>query len=106
MLKLNEEKLLERWRHAKSSTSSDPGSELFAAISRLSSEISSVEDLLEMAHSFEFSVTDHLVKELRRKYQACELILQTIVLVHRKSCFIGNYYFWNAINTNGRYNRS
>lgn len=70
MLKLNEEKLLERWRNAKSSTSSDPGSELFAAISKLSSEISRVEDLLEMAHSFEFSVTDHLIKELRRKYQA------------------------------------
>jgi len=69
MLKLNEEKLLERWRNAKASSSSDPGSELFAAISRLSSEISGVEDLLEMAHSFEFSVTDHLIKELRRKYQ-------------------------------------
>lgn len=68
MLKLNEEKLLERWKDAKSSTS-DPGSELFAAISRLSSAISCVEDLLEMAHSFEFSVTDHLIKELRRKYQ-------------------------------------
>jgi hypothetical protein len=67
MLKLNEEKLLERKIQGANGLTS--GTDLFSAITRIPGEIGRIEDLLEMAQSFEYSITDHLVNELRRKYQ-------------------------------------
>jgi hypothetical protein len=65
MLKLGETSLMEKGA-ANEPTS---GSDLFAAITRLPCQMEPVENLLEMALSFEYSVTDHLVRELRKKYQ-------------------------------------
>ena len=64
MIKLSEERLLERRGNGPAA-----GSDLFAAMTRIPAELGAVEDVLEMAQSFEYSVTDHLVCELRRKHQ-------------------------------------
>lgn len=51
------------------------GGGLFGAIAGIPTRIERVEDLLEMAESFRFSVTDHLIGELRRKYQVSGLTI-------------------------------
>ncbi|KAL3073337.1 hypothetical protein niasHT_038694 [Heterodera trifolii] len=48
---------------------SSNASNLLNQILRIPSSIERPDDLLEMAQSFEYSVTDHLITELRKKYQ-------------------------------------
>ena len=61
MLKLNEEKLIEQ--------NAIITSDLHTAFVQLPSAIADIGDLLEIMRSFEYSITDHLIGELRKKYQ-------------------------------------
>jgi hypothetical protein len=66
---MNEERLLE---HQLMKTATD----LHTMIAKLPSEITSEAHLLEMIRSFEFSITDHLIAELRKKYQVFSILLK------------------------------
>ncbi|KAL3117789.1 hypothetical protein niasHT_009835 [Heterodera trifolii] len=65
--------------------------QLLNQILRIPSSIERPDDLLEMAQSFEYSVTDHLITELRKKYQTSGLELSfhqlnTLPLCHASTC--------------------
>ncbi|KAH7732229.1 Variant SH3 domain containing protein [Aphelenchoides avenae] len=63
MLKLNEEKVVSKLEVENNSAAA------FNAISRLPLSINEPEALLEVMISFEYSITEHLINELRKKFQ-------------------------------------
>lgn len=65
MLKLNEEKVVSKLEVENNSAAA------FNAISRLPLSINEPEALLEVMISFEYSITEHLINELRKKFQVC-----------------------------------
>ncbi|CAJ0921100.1 unnamed protein product, partial [Mesorhabditis belari] len=63
-LKMREDEIVELANSTKSSA------DIFNAISQLPSKIDNLDSLLEYMSSFEYTITEHLVAELRKKHQA------------------------------------
>ncbi|KAI1732181.1 rab-GTPase-TBC domain-containing protein [Ditylenchus destructor] len=66
MLKMNEERLVE---HSASANGAMTSTDLFSLISQVPTTVTDVEPLLEMMRSFDYSITSHLIDELRKKHQ-------------------------------------
>jgi len=64
MLKISEEALLEKSQR-KPMTSAD----LFSEINQIPSTLSNVDHLLEVLETYRYSITPHLIVELRKKFQ-------------------------------------
>ncbi|GMT05883.1 hypothetical protein PENTCL1PPCAC_28057 [Pristionchus entomophagus] len=64
MMKMKEEELVDLAESTKSSA------DIFNALCQIPSTLSDDDRLFEYVRSFEFSITDHLINELRKKYQA------------------------------------
>lgn len=62
MLKINEERILERMNHENNC------GEVFTLLNQLPSTITDVQHLIEVMISFEYSITPDLIKGLRKKY--------------------------------------
>lgn len=62
---MNEEQIVEKAQNSRNLLMSD----LFSLIQRIPGKIQNVEFLFEVMQSFEYSITDHLICELRKKHQ-------------------------------------
>lgn len=69
MLKMNEERLVE---HSASANGAMTSTDLFSLISQVPTTVTDVEPLLEMMRSFDYSITSHLIDELRKKHQVSD----------------------------------
>lgn len=71
MLKISEETLLEKSQR-KHMTSAD----LFSEINQIPSTLGSVDHLLEVLETYRYSITPHLITELRKKFQVSSQVGQ------------------------------
>lgn len=69
ILKMNEDRILEKFQSNHGGGGHVTMTDLFTAIQQLPGQVEDVELLLEFVQSFEYSITDHLIQELRKKYQ-------------------------------------
>ncbi|PAV79947.1 hypothetical protein WR25_13000 [Diploscapter pachys] len=74
LLKMREDEIVEIGNRTKSAA------DVFNAISQLPGKIYDYEKLIEYMSSFEFTITDHLIKELRKKHQAILMADQGMIV--------------------------
>ncbi|KAK6766285.1 hypothetical protein RB195_025901 [Necator americanus] len=74
IMKMKEDEIVELGRSSKSSA------DLFNAISQLPQSVVEVDKLIEYMTSFEFTITEHLINELRKKYQAILMADQGMIV--------------------------
>lgn len=74
IMKMKEDEIVELGRSSKSSA------DLFNAISQLPQTVVEVDKLVEYMTSFEFTITEHLINELRKKHQAILMADQGMIV--------------------------
>ncbi|CAI5454719.1 unnamed protein product [Caenorhabditis angaria] len=74
ILKMREEELVEIANTTQSSA------DIFTALSQLPTSVKDVEKVIEYMGSFEFTITDHLIAELRKKHQAVLMADQGMIV--------------------------
>ncbi|KAK5965142.1 Small G protein signaling modulator 3 protein, partial [Trichostrongylus colubriformis] len=74
ILKMKEDEIVELGRSSMSSA------DLFNAISQLPQTVIEIDKLVEYMTSFEFTITDHLINELRKKHQAILMADQGMIV--------------------------
>ncbi|PAV77441.1 hypothetical protein WR25_09213 [Diploscapter pachys] len=74
LLKMREDEIVEVGNRTKSAA------DVFNAISQLPGKTYDYEKLIEYMSSFEFTITDHLIKELRKKHQAILMADQGMIV--------------------------
>ncbi|KAL6723099.1 hypothetical protein Aduo_018140 [Ancylostoma duodenale] len=74
IMKMKEDEIVELGRSSRSSA------DLFNAISQLPQSVVEVDKLVEYMTSFEFTITEHLINELRKKHQAILMADQGMIV--------------------------
>ncbi|KAJ1364407.1 hypothetical protein KIN20_024501 [Parelaphostrongylus tenuis] len=74
IMKMKEDEIVDIGRSSKSSA------DVFNAISHLPHSVTEVDKLVEYMTSFEFTITDHLIRELRKKHQAILMADQGMIV--------------------------
>ncbi|KJH44518.1 RUN domain protein [Dictyocaulus viviparus] len=74
IMKMKEDELVDIGKSSKSAA------DLLSAISQLPHSVMEVDKLIEYMTSFEFTITEHLINELRKKYQAVVMADQGVII--------------------------
>ncbi|CCD69040.1 RUN and TBC1 domain-containing protein 3 [Caenorhabditis elegans] len=74
ILKMKEQEIVEIAETTQSSA------DIFTALSQLPASVTEVEKVIEYMGSFEFTITDHLIAELRKKHQAVLMADQGMIV--------------------------